>query len=149
MYLEPRSLQTRRHGRDAVPATRRRGNGTAQNRDDAEPPSHHRRLFHPDPRLSTRPTFAQLAATTPGPRRRRFHGKGRSNDTVGARSRGLSWASSVWLIVLFPVITAVTIWIYAFILVFSALWFGYYCLRALQRMRAEEHGSRNAAPVPY
>jgi hypothetical protein len=48
------------------------------------------------------------------------------------------------------VITAVTIWIYAFILVFSALWFGYYCLRALQRMRAEEHGGvRHAAPVPY
>ena len=61
----------------------------------------------------------------------------------------LLWASSVWLIVLFPVITAVTIWIYAFILVFSALWFGYYCLRALQRMRAEEHGPRHAAPVPY
>ncbi|NKJ46286.1 hypothetical protein CIC12_05910 [Burkholderia sp. SG-MS1] len=62
----------------------------------------------------------------------------------------LLWASSVWLIVLFPVITAMTIWIYAFILVFSALWFGYYCLRALQRMRTEEHGGvRQTAPVPY
>ncbi|SIT44062.1 conserved membrane hypothetical protein [Paraburkholderia ribeironis] len=62
----------------------------------------------------------------------------------------LLWASSVWLIVLFPVITAVTIWIYAFILVFSALWFGYYCLRALQRMRAEAPGGvHHAAPVPY
>ncbi|KXU86290.1 hypothetical protein CI15_17625 [Paraburkholderia monticola] len=62
----------------------------------------------------------------------------------------LLWASSVWLIVLFPVITTVTIWIYAFILVFSALWFGYYCLRALQRMRAEAPGSaREVAPVPY
>jgi hypothetical protein len=62
----------------------------------------------------------------------------------------LLWASSVWLIVLFPVITAVTIWIYSFILVFSALWFGYYCLRALQRMRTEAHGGvRHTAPVPY
>ena len=61
----------------------------------------------------------------------------------------LLWASSVWLIVLFPVVTAATIWIYAFILVFSALWFGYYCLRALQRMRAEEHGTRTAVTVPY
>ncbi len=62
----------------------------------------------------------------------------------------LLWASSVWLIVLFPVITAVTIWIYAFILMFSALWFGYYCLRALQRMRADEHGgARHTAPAPY
>lgn len=60
----------------------------------------------------------------------------------------LLWASSVWLIVLFPVITAVTIWIYAFILVFSALWFGYYCLRALQRMRADEQGARTAV-TPY
>ncbi|ACC70666.1 EI24 domain-containing protein [Paraburkholderia phymatum] len=74
----------------------------------------------------------------------------------------LIWASSVWLIVLFPVMTAVTIWIYAFILVFTALWFGYYCLRALQRMRADEHGgnghhhgphgphgARGTAPVSY
>ena len=70
----------------------------------------------------------------------------------------LIWASSVWLIVLFPVMTAVTIWIYAFILVFTALWFGYYCLRALQWMRAGEHGgnghhgphgARGTAPVSY
>jgi hypothetical protein len=59
----------------------------------------------------------------------------------------LLWASSVWLIVLFPVMTAATIWIYAFILVFSALWFGFYCLRALQRLRAEEHGPHGTAPV--
>jgi hypothetical protein len=50
----------------------------------------------------------------------------------------LVWAWSVWLIVLFPVVTAVTVWIYAFILVFSALWFGHYCLDALERLRAEE-----------
>jgi Etoposide-induced protein 2.4 (EI24) len=50
----------------------------------------------------------------------------------------LIWAWSIWLIVLFPVITAATIWIYAAILVFSALWFGHYCLHALQRMRDEE-----------
>ncbi|PMS23871.1 hypothetical protein C0Z18_01515 [Trinickia dabaoshanensis] len=50
----------------------------------------------------------------------------------------LIWAWSVWLVVLFPVITAATIWIYAFILVFSALWFGHYCLDALRRLRADE-----------
>ena len=50
----------------------------------------------------------------------------------------LVWAGSVWLVVLFPVITAATIWIYAFILVFSALWFGHYCLDALRRLRADE-----------
>ncbi|WP_042301088.1 EI24 domain-containing protein [Paraburkholderia kururiensis] len=52
----------------------------------------------------------------------------------------LLWVWSAWLIVFFPVVTAVTIWIYSFILVFTALWFGYYCLRALQLMRAEESG---------
>ena len=50
----------------------------------------------------------------------------------------LLWAWSLWLIVLFPVIAAVTIWMYSFILVFSALWFGHYCLEALRAMREEE-----------
>lgn len=50
----------------------------------------------------------------------------------------LIWAWSIWLVVLFPVIAAATIWIYAFILVFSALWFGHYCLGALQRLRSDE-----------
>lgn len=58
----------------------------------------------------------------------------------------LLWVWSAWLIVFFPVVTAVTIWIYSFILVFTALWFGYYCLRALQHMRAEEPGG-GSAPV--
>ncbi|MEM5420334.1 MULTISPECIES: EI24 domain-containing protein [Paraburkholderia] len=48
------------------------------------------------------------------------------------------WAVSAWLLLFFPVLAAVTIWIYAFILVFTALWFGHYCLRALQRMRAHD-----------
>lgn len=48
------------------------------------------------------------------------------------------WVVSAWLLLFFPVFAAVTIWIYAFILVFTALWFGHYCLRALQRMRANE-----------
>lgn len=48
------------------------------------------------------------------------------------------WAVSAWLLLFFPVLAVVTIWIYAFILVFTALWFGHYCLRALARMRAHE-----------
>jgi hypothetical protein len=48
------------------------------------------------------------------------------------------WVASAWLVLFFPVVAAATIWIYAFILVFTALWFGHYCLRALQRLRAEE-----------
>jgi hypothetical protein len=48
------------------------------------------------------------------------------------------WAWSVWLLPLFPVVAVVTIWAYAFILVFSALWFAHYCLHALERLRANE-----------
>ncbi|WP_306714249.1 EI24 domain-containing protein [Burkholderia dolosa] len=46
------------------------------------------------------------------------------------------WVSSVWMMVLFPFVAAAMIWVYAFILVFSALWFGHYCLRALEDLRA-------------
>ncbi len=61
----------------------------------------------------------------------------------------LLWTSSVWLIVLFPVVTVIAIWIYAVILVFSALWFGYYCLHALQRLRMETPDTGTAAAVSY
>ena len=46
------------------------------------------------------------------------------------------WVSSIWMMVLFPFVAAAMIWVYAFILVFSALWFGFYCLRALEDLRA-------------
>ncbi|AEA61444.1 EI24 domain-containing protein [Burkholderia gladioli] len=46
------------------------------------------------------------------------------------------WVSSIWTMVLFPFVAAAMIWVYAFILVFSALWFGFYCLHALQDLRA-------------
>ncbi|ACR29579.1 EI24 domain-containing protein [Burkholderia glumae] len=46
------------------------------------------------------------------------------------------WVSSIWMMVLFPFVAAAMIWVYAFILVFSALWFGFYCLQALQDLRA-------------
>ncbi|SMG00983.1 EI24 domain-containing protein [Burkholderia singularis] len=46
------------------------------------------------------------------------------------------WVSSIWMMVLFPFVAAAMIWVYAFILVFSALWFGFYCLRALEDQRA-------------
>jgi hypothetical protein len=61
----------------------------------------------------------------------------------------LAWVSSIWLILLFPVVVVIAIWIYAVILVFSALWFGYYCLRALERLRAQASDVRNAATVSH
>lgn len=53
----------------------------------------------------------------------------------------LIWVGSLWLVVLFPVVAAATLWLYTLILVFSALWFGHYCLDALQSMRAEKAGA--------
>ncbi len=50
----------------------------------------------------------------------------------------LLWVSSVIMIVLFPVIALLAIWLYVVIFVFSALWFAHYCLRALSRLRAED-----------
>lgn len=56
----------------------------------------------------------------------------------------LVWVSSVLMIVLFPVVAVISIWLYVFIFVFSALWFAHYCLRALQRLRARrEPGGRD------
>jgi hypothetical protein len=60
----------------------------------------------------------------------------------------LLWVSSAWLIPLFPVVAAITIWIYALILVFTALWFAHYCLRALLRMRAEAQHPHASATLP-
>ncbi|WP_353192058.1 EI24 domain-containing protein [Pandoraea pnomenusa] len=61
----------------------------------------------------------------------------------------LLWVSSVLMIVLFPVIALVAIWLYVVIFVFSALWFAHYSLRALSRLRAEEarHEPTMAATV--
>jgi hypothetical protein len=50
----------------------------------------------------------------------------------------LLWVSSVIMIVLFPVIALLAIWLYVVIFVFSALWFAHYCLRALSRLRAHD-----------
>ena len=55
----------------------------------------------------------------------------------------LLWVSSAAVIFLFPFVLAGTLWLYVLIFIFSALWFGHFCLRALARLRAER-----AAPPP-
>jgi hypothetical protein len=54
----------------------------------------------------------------------------------------LLWVSSVVTIVLFPIIAIAVIWLYVLIFIFSALWFGHFCLRALARLRAEAPPAR-------
>ncbi|GJG95700.1 EI24 domain-containing protein [Cupriavidus pauculus] len=56
----------------------------------------------------------------------------------------LLWVWSAVIIFLFPVVLAGTLWLYVLIFIFSALWFGHFCLRALADLRAE----RAAAAPP-
>lgn len=58
----------------------------------------------------------------------------------------LLWVWSAVIIFLFPVVLAGTLWLYVLIFIFSALWFGHYCLRALADLRAERAAA--AAPAP-
>ncbi|MGY8524189.1 EI24 domain-containing protein [Paracidovorax citrulli] len=55
----------------------------------------------------------------------------------------LLWVSSAAIIFLFPFVLAGALWLYVLIFIFSALWFGHYCLLALGRLRAEK-----GAPAP-
>jgi len=55
----------------------------------------------------------------------------------------LIWVSSAMLIVLFPLVALAAIWLYVVIFIFSALWFGYFCLDALDRLRREEETGRD------
>ena len=51
---------------------------------------------------------------------------------------GLVWvgAATPALLLLFPFLAAVSIWLYVVVFIFTGLWFEYYCLQALTEMRA-------------
>ncbi|MDC8757236.1 EI24 domain-containing protein [Janthinobacterium fluminis] len=53
---------------------------------------------------------------------------------------GLLWLGGVMSVVFFPFLAAFAIWLYVLIFIFTGLWFQYYCLDALARLRG-------AAPV--
>ena len=57
---------------------------------------------------------------------------------------GLIWASSAMFAAAFVLLVPLAIWIYTLIFTFSSLWFGHYCLAALQALRAESQ----PAPEP-
>ncbi|MCP3017822.1 EI24 domain-containing protein [Cupriavidus basilensis] len=57
----------------------------------------------------------------------------------------LIWVASAALIFLFPFVLAGTLWLYVLIFIFSALWFGHFCLRALEQLRAERAAAAAAA----
>ncbi|SHH22007.1 EI24 domain-containing protein [Massilia sp. CF038] len=50
---------------------------------------------------------------------------------------GLVWVGGTVLsVVLFPILAPLSIWIFVLIFIFTGLWFQYYCLQALQDLRA-------------
>jgi hypothetical protein len=57
----------------------------------------------------------------------------------------LLWVWSAVIIFLFPLVLAGTLWLYVLIFIFSALWFGHFCLRALADLRAERAAAAAAA----
>jgi hypothetical protein len=50
---------------------------------------------------------------------------------------GIVWIGGTLLsVLLFPFLAVISVWIYLLIFIFTGLWFQYYCLQALQDMRA-------------
>jgi hypothetical protein len=47
------------------------------------------------------------------------------------------WASGALFAAAFVILVPLAIWIYTLVFAFSSLWFGHYCLAALERLRAE------------
>jgi hypothetical protein len=51
---------------------------------------------------------------------------------------GIVWVGgTVVTVVLFPILAPISIWIFVMIFIFTGLWFQYYCLQALQDLRAQ------------
>lgn len=59
---------------------------------------------------------------------------------------GIVWiGGSVLSIVLFPFLALVSVWIYLLIFIFTGLWFQYFCMQALQDLRAAQAAAPDAA----
>lgn len=48
----------------------------------------------------------------------------------------LLWLGGALTVIFFPLLAAVSIWLYVLVFIFTALWFQHYCLEALARYRA-------------
>jgi hypothetical protein len=52
---------------------------------------------------------------------------------------GIVWVGGALLsVVLFPILALVSVWIYLLIFIFTGLWFQYFCMQALQDLRAQK-----------
>ncbi len=68
------------------------------------------------------------------------------SGSLGA-APGLLWLGGVMSVIFFPLLAAVSIWLYLLIFVFSGLWFQHYCLDALARLRSHPVKEVPAAPL--
>ncbi len=60
---------------------------------------------------------------------------------------GLLWLGGVMSVIFFPILAAVSVWLYLLVFVFSGLWFQHYCLDALARLRNYPLKDLPAAPL--
>ena len=64
---------------------------------------------------------------------------------------GLLWLGGAASVIFFPALAAAAIWMYLLIFVFSGLWFQYYCLEALARLRlvpAQNYDASRIIDIP-
>jgi len=62
---------------------------------------------------------------------------------------GIAWMGGALLsLLLFPVLAMVSVWLYIMIFLFAGLWFQYYCLQALEELRAEQGALEATPPAP-
>ena len=59
---------------------------------------------------------------------------------------GMLWMGGVMSVVFFPFLAGFAIWLYVLIFIFTGLWFQYYCLEALSRLRGVR-GMTDVAPA--
>ncbi len=59
----------------------------------------------------------------------------------------LLWTFGLMAIAMAPLLVPLSVWIYTLIFIFSSLWFGHFCLDALQDLRRVRQSRPDAAPV--
>ena len=60
----------------------------------------------------------------------------------------LLWLGGVFSVVFFPLLAAVSIWLYVLVFTFTGLWFQHYCLAALASYREAGIGAAAVPPAP-
>ncbi|QYF94259.1 EI24 domain-containing protein [Massilia sp. PAMC28688] len=59
---------------------------------------------------------------------------------------GLAWVGgAIVSVLLFPILAALSVWLFTMVFIFTGLWYQYYCLQALEELRAQ---ASPAQPLP-